>query len=159
MLSFPSVNNMLTIRLFSQTIAAIFSLALGSFIFYSGPRKPLNRVLSGIAIVSFFYNLFQILFNLYPNVWFVRIGYAGAILLIPLLTEFPDVVLENRYARPRTRAVACIIALVFLSSLPTELMFQDRMDRTGSAPLALGGPMMIVYAAVMGWALLRIAWR
>ncbi|MFZ2957806.1 MAG: hypothetical protein WA705_13035 [Candidatus Ozemobacteraceae bacterium] len=147
------------IRLVSQGVSAIVSLALGSFVLFQGPRKPINRVLSGIAFASFFYNLFQIIFNLYPNVWFVRTGYAGAILLIPLLTEFPDAVLENRYARPRTRRVVVGITIFFLACLPTELIFLDRLDRMGSAPLALGGSMMLVYAAVMGWALLRIAYR
>ncbi|MBF0407445.1 MAG: hypothetical protein HQM10_08825 [Candidatus Riflebacteria bacterium] len=147
---------LLNFRFLSEAVSALFSLFLGIFVLWKRYEKPIGRVIAGIAFVSFYYNAFQILFLFFPQVWIVRLGYAGAIMLIPILIEFPTVVLEGKYTLPRHRYIALSLTAFFLAALPTSYMFRDTLDPQASIPLALGGPMMIVYAFAKGAILLRI---
>lgn len=121
--------------------------------------RPIHRVLAGIAFVSLYYNAFQILFSFDPAVVWVKFGYAGAICLIPLLADFPDALLHSMHAGFRVRAVSWGFTGFFLATLPTDLMFLGKLDESGTSPLALGGPLMVPYAGLMAFLLLRVAWR
>jgi len=140
-------------------ISAGISGLVAGFVLARARHQPVNRVIAGIATASMLYNVFQVLFFLLPTIWFVRAGWIGTILLIPLLAEFPDTVLEGRYARLRTRGFAWAATTVFLLALPTEMIFRSQLEMTPDGPLAIGGPLMKAYALVMGILLVRIAYR
>ncbi len=145
------------VRAVPQMLAAIASLSIGTFALMKAPKKPLNRILAGLAVASFHYNLFQVLFNFFPSVVLTRIGYVGAVVLIPLLAEFPNALINNEYASRRTRTITLFATGFFLAALPTEYLFRSELDTSASLPLALGGPLMPVFAAVVGAVLLRLA--
>ncbi len=146
-------------RLLTPVLSVLISFSVGCFVIAKNRERPVNRVIAGIAFASSHYNLFQALFFFYPSVWMVRIGWIGAVALIPLLAEFPDAVIDNRYALPRTRNWARGIGAFFLCCLPTELMFLERLEPMGTVFLALGGPIMKFYAGTMGFFLARIGFR
>ncbi len=148
-----------SLRLATSLISAGISGLVGWFVLARTRQQPVNRVIAGIATASMLYNIFQIIFYILPNIWFVRAGWIGTILLIPLLAEFPDAVLEGRYARARTRALAWTAAAIFLLALPTELIFRTGLELTPDGPLAIGGSLMKAYAFVMAVLLGRIAYR
>jgi|GEM_PF-1529201 len=148
-----------SMRLATSLISAGISGLVGWFVLARARQQPVNRIIAGIATASMTYNIFQILFLVLPTVWFARAGWIATILLIPLLAEFPDTVLEGRYARPRTRMLAWTATAVFLLALPTELIFRTGLEMTPDGPLAIGGSLMKAYAFVMGVLLVRIAYR
>lgn len=148
-----------SLRLATSLISAGISGLVAGFVLSRDRQRPINRVIAGIATASMLYNLFQILFLIQPTIWFVRAGWIGTILLIPLLAEFPDAVLDARYARTRTRRLAWTATAIFLLTLPTEMIFRSGLEITPGGPLAIGGPLMKAYAFVMGVLLVRIAWR
>ncbi|HOY68017.1 MAG TPA: hypothetical protein PLP29_14100 [Candidatus Ozemobacteraceae bacterium] len=148
-----------SLRLATSLISAGISALVGWFVLGRARQQPVNRVIAGIATASMLYNIFQIIFQILPSIWFVRAGWIGTILLIPLLAEFPDAVLEGRYARTRTRAMAWSAATVFLLALPTNLIFRGELELTPDGPLAIGGALMKGYAFAMGVLLVRIAYR
>jgi len=148
-----------TLRLATSMISAGISGLVAWFVLAWARHQPVNRVIAGIATASMLYNVFQVLFFVLPTIWFVRAGWIGTILLIPLLAEFPDAVLEGRYANKRTRGLAWAATAVFLAALPTEMIFRSGLEMTPDGPLAIGGPLMKAYAFVMGVLLIRIAYR
>lgn len=148
-----------TLRLATSMISAGISGLVAWFVLARARHQPVNRVIAGIATASMLYNVFQMLFFILPTIWFVRAGWIGTILLIPLLAEFPDAVLDGRYARLRTRGLAWSATVVFLLALPSEMIFRTQLEVTPDGPLAIGGPLMKAYAFVMGILLVRIAYR
>lgn len=145
------------VRALPQLLAAITSLTIGAFALIKAPKKPLNRILAGLAAASFHYNLFQVIFNFFPSITLTRIGYAGAVVLIPLLAEFPNALINSEYASRKTRTITLFCTGFFLAALPTEYLFRSQLDTTASIPLALGGPLMPVFALVVGAVLIRVA--
>jgi len=135
------------------------SLIVGCFVLFKGSKKAVNRVIAGVAFSSFHYNLFQVLYYFFPAVWIVKLSWLGSIALIPLLVEFPDAVIDNRYCTRRNRNSALFAAAFFALSLPTDWLFQPKLDSLGTILLATGGPLLKVYATVMGWILLRLGYR
>jgi len=99
------------------------------------------------------------LFCQYPAAWVVKVQYLGAIALIPLFAEFPDAVIDGRFARPRTRVLAWLAALFFSATLLTDQFIRDELQCITNAPQGVGGPLLGVYAAIMTVLLVRIAWR
>ncbi|HOX00425.1 MAG TPA: hypothetical protein PK545_07355, partial [Deltaproteobacteria bacterium] len=61
-------------HLFSLVATAVLSVALASFVFSRGRGKAPNRVIAAIAFASFWYNFFKVVFYLYPDPFWVRIG-------------------------------------------------------------------------------------
>ena len=147
------------VRAVPQMLAAVTSLAIGVFALVKAPKKPLNRILAGLAAASFHYNLFQVLFNFFPSITLTRIGYVGAVFLIPLLAEFPNALISSEYASRRTRTITLFCTGFFLAALPTEYLFLPDLDTSASLPLALGGPLMPVFAVVVGLVLVRVAFK
>lgn len=143
----------------SPLITAIVSLFVGIFVLLRAQRRPTTLTIAGFALASAFYNLFRTFFVWSPDLTLIKVGWAGAILLIPLLAEFPDAVLDDRWARPRTRRLAWAATLWFLALLPGEGMFLSRLEDMGASRIALAGPWMPVYAAVMTILLIRLGYR
>lgn len=140
-------------------ISTIVSLGVALFAISRGINKPVNVALAGLGLSASLHNFCQVIFWWSPSVWWTRLGYVGSIALIPVMAEFPDAVLEGRFARSRTRRLALFITAIFLAFLPTDLFFQPTLDRIGENLVAISGPMMPAYIVVMIVLLIRIAYR
>jgi len=140
-------------------ISTIISLAVALFTISRGTQRPAHVVLSGIGFSAAIYNIGHILFLWEPSLLWTRFGWLGSIALIPILAQFPDALLQERFARTRTRRLALSAAVFFLAILPTDLMFEPALNRFGEDFVAMGGPFMKFYAFVMAVLLIRIAFR
>ncbi|NLI78401.1 MAG: hypothetical protein GX442_18430 [Candidatus Riflebacteria bacterium] len=143
----------------SPLVTAVVSLFVGIFITLRARRRPTTVVIAGIAVASAFYNFFRTLFAWDPELLLIKVGWAGAILLIPLLAEFPDAILDDRWARPRTRRLAWVAAAWFLAQLHGDGMFLPTLEDMGGNRIALAGPWMPLYAGVMAVLLVRLGYR
>ena len=147
------------VQFYIPLISLIISLGVGCFVLYKGSGKPVNLVIAGLAFSSVHYNLFQALSYQYPSIWLVRIGYIGAITLIPLLADFPDAVIDGRFSRPRTRALALAFGFFFLLVLPTDLLLKSNGVVPGEGVTAISGFLLKFFAGIIGILLVRIAYR
>lgn len=147
------------LRIITPTLSAFVAVALAIFVLWRAPSRWAKRIFAGIAAVAAGYNLLQIAMFLDPAVWLVKLQYLAAIFLIPLFAEFPDALLDNRPARPRTRALAWLAAGFFIATLPGDWLIRNELAVIGQSAQGTGGPMLAGYSVVVGILLLRIAWR